>query len=119
MVGFEDDLDETIADRLQPLLALAEELKRSNLAKLTFTEEEWREAAAVFDRAFDHAPGGLEGIADILRTARNVARRLGAAGEARFGSFKAGRDPDSSIDGRRFHADLAKARSLVARLRGE
>jgi hypothetical protein len=97
-----------VVESLRRLLELAEDLKRSNLSKLRFDEQAWQ--AVVNACGIGEEPG------ELVRRARNVARRLGNAGRARFQSYGVGRDPDSSADGARFHRDLEVAREVLREL---
>lgn len=111
-----DPIARTLAE-LERLLVLAKELGRANLAKLAFSKADWRVAVAAFDAPHGDGEYPSRRAEQVLHSTRNVARRLGAAGEARFASFEVGRDPNSSAAGKRFHADLAKAHAAQARLR--
>ncbi len=111
-----DPVAETFG-KLERLLALAEELKRTNLEKLTFSTDDWNAAVAAFDPPHYHGEEPPKDVRETLHSARNIARRLGDSGVARLASFKVGRAPDSSVSGQRFHADLAKASSIHTKLR--
>lgn len=109
----EKQLLEDTCLKLRRLLDLAEELKRSNLAKLSFARQEWQAALAAFETNHDPSRSAHDEIGNIVRAAGNVVRRLGNSGEARFKSYEAGREPDSSSDGKRFRSDLEKAQRIL------
>src|SRR5438105_7898526 len=108
------DALEAFSQRFEQLLTLAEELRRSNLARLAFDARAWRRAVAEFHPALAWNAEHARGVREILRAGSSVARRLGDAGAARLTSFGVGRDPNSSTNGRRFHADLEAARRVAA-----
>jgi hypothetical protein len=107
---------EATVERLRRLLVLAEQLKRSNLAKLIFDQQDWHAAVTACGILQLPPLPKDDRIGRLLRRARNIARRLGSAGDARFGSYNVGRDPDSSTAGKRFHQDLNAAHEVLREL---
>jgi hypothetical protein len=97
------------ADALAAMLGLAGDLRRRNLAKLSFTADDWNAAISRVLEASEARPGDDAATADAIHRAHKVARRLGASGEARFASWSVGRDPESSYEGRRFAVDVSLA----------
>ena len=111
------EVAEAMSKTLKRLLACAEELKRSNLSKLSFSKQDWHDAVGAVDVTHDWSAIADARLRDRLRSAGKLVRRLGNSGEARMASFASGRDPDSSSDGKRFHADLETAHALAEDLR--
>jgi len=111
-----DRLRENI-DALAVLLRLAEQLRRTNAAKWGITEAEWQAAARrVADAPVPHQSDAAP-VSHAIRAAQSAGRRLSNSGEARFGSARVGRDPDSSHAGKRFNRDLDAAQRRLAELR--
>jgi hypothetical protein len=86
------------------LLKLADGLRRNNAMKWEFSLAEWQ--AALNDVLSAPTPRLGDDVLESLRAVLSAARRLGNSVEARFGSASVGRDPDSSLAGRRFRDDL-------------
>ena len=107
---------ESACSKLRRLFALAEELKRSEISKVSFGKQDWDNAVAAFETSHDSLTSTGEEIGNVLRAAANVVRRLGNAGDARFESYGVGRNPDSSYAGKRFHSDLKKAHRILKSL---
>jgi hypothetical protein len=53
---------------------------------------------------------------EAIRAAQIAANRLINSGDARFGSASVGRNPDSSVAGRRFYDDMKAAALRLASL---
>jgi hypothetical protein len=100
-----DSVEVTVVG-LRRVVVLAEELGRSNLSKLSFDEKAWHAAVAAFGILQEPLVPADARVSGLVRRAKNIVRRLGNAGEARFGSYSVGRAPDSSTAGKRFHRDL-------------
>jgi|SRR5262245_2564148 len=105
------------ADALAGLLGLAEQLRRNNATKWRVTPEEWQAAVqGVLTAPVPH-PDDPAPVAKAIRAARSAGMRLGDSGEARLGSARVGRQPDSSLAGRRFCDDLDSVKQRLSALR--
>jgi hypothetical protein len=89
-------------DALARLLQLAERLRRTNPAKWAMSREEWLAAAQAVLNAPEGRPSDTARIAEAIRLAHGVVRRLANSGEARLCSLTTGCHPDSSVAGQRF-----------------
>jgi hypothetical protein len=116
-VQSESDRVRANLDALATLLRLAEQLRRTNAAKWTVTEAEWRSAVRGVAASPEPHPGDAAPVSRAVRAARRAGSRLGNSGEARFGSAGVGRHPDSSRAGERFYGDLEATRRRLAELR--
>jgi hypothetical protein len=103
-------------DALDRLLALARDLRRNNPKKWSVSLVEWQ--SAVSDALNATELRSDDRVVEAIRAVRNAVRRLANSGEARFGSAAVGREPDSSIDGRRFCDDLEVLGHRLQVLRG-
>jgi hypothetical protein len=104
-------------DALAALLRLAELLRRTNAVKWQVTEAVWRAAVQAVAAAPVPHTNDSASVSRAIRAAQSAGGRLGNSGEARFGSTKVGRHPDSSLDGARFYGDLDAASQCLAELR--
>jgi hypothetical protein len=120
MTASERDRIRKNAEALSELLQLSNHLRRENVSKLHFALADWSAAVQRVLASPEARPSDSDSTIEEIRRAHKVARRLGNSGEARFGSYGVGREPRSSIDGRRFFEDIemaeARLRALAALL---
>ncbi|MBI1246769.1 hypothetical protein GC197_02860 [bacterium] len=97
-------------EALEKLLALAEELRRTNPDKWVIAHNDWEAAIKAVRLAASAFADDDSAMSLAIRTANNAAYRLSDSGSARFGAASVGRAPDSSASGKRFCKDLETAR---------
>lgn len=101
---------------LAALLDLSEKLRRTTPDEWSITHADWEAAVQAVVTAPIPFATDSAAATDAIRAAQGAARRLGKSGDARFGSASVGRNPDSSIAGRRFYDDIKTAAQRLASL---